>query len=112
MGAMKLLSDSGEYNAWPRIPGPHVLPDRDGWLLPQILFHEPFCDVLERVWWQRLQAEPRSEFLATLRFGLLNLPGAEANQIQQDGMTVLIAMVGLCNRLNPYLAESTCAQSL
>mmetsp|Transcript_45553 Transcript_45553/g.90274 ORF Transcript_45553/g.90274 Transcript_45553/m.90274 type:complete len:462 (+) Transcript_45553:21-1406(+) len=71
-------------------------PGGGGWHFPQILFYEHFSDMMESVSWSQLREETRSEFWATLRFGLLNLQAEEANQIQDDGMTILIAMVRLC----------------
>jgi len=87
-----------------------ALPGRDGWLFPQILFYKPFCAMLESVMWYRLREEVRSEFWATLRFGLLNLTGEEANQIQHDGATILMAMARLCCDLNQFADD--CAQPL
>jgi len=67
---------------------------------------------MSSVMWHRLQEESRNEFWATLRFGLLNLPAEEANQIHHDGTTILIAMARLCSNLDSYDDDSICAQPL
>lgn len=63
---------------------------------PQVLFHEPFFLAMEEMRWRSYREQTRSEFWAALRFGLLNLSAEEANQVQHDGMTVLIGMSRLC----------------
>merc|ERR1711920_767559 len=76
------------------LPGaPVPLPPPPGtWAFPQILFDEFFYEMIGSVAWDRLEEQTRNDFWATLRFALISLPAEEANQIQHDGMTVLIAM--------------------